>query len=100
MASECAVNLIHPVGDCIKEVVYEIPVACWLRYLRQTVRCFNERILQHLRNIRIKASESQLIRHVIDCSNCYPRCDKCNVPDGVMRTSVPGKRNYAYITVG
>lgn len=71
----------HPVDDCIEGVIYEIPVACGVPYVKRTARCLNERMMDHMRNVRIKALQSQLIGPVIDCINCYPRWNECAVPD-------------------
>lgn len=53
----CGVKRKLQVGDCVKGVVYEISVACGFR-------CFKEEMMEHILNVRIKTSQSQLVRHL------------------------------------
>lgn len=42
----------NPVLECQVGVIYQIPVACKFVYISQTARCFNDRALEHKRNIK------------------------------------------------
>lgn len=60
------------IGDFVNRVVHEISIASRFRYLSQTARCLNRRMTDYVQNVRVKASQPQLVRHFNGGSNSYP----------------------------
>ncbi|CAN7942629.1 unnamed protein product [Ixodes pacificus] len=60
----------EPSVPCKESVVYEIPLTCGFRYVGQTSRCLNDRLLEHKRNVRTHAPNSEIAKHIEECNNC------------------------------
>lgn len=60
--------------DCLEVVIHCVPVACGNVYIEQTSRCINERLTEHRRNIKNKASPSLLVWHCLYCTD-HPVCE-------------------------
>ncbi|XP_072142758.1 uncharacterized protein [Dermacentor andersoni] len=71
----CSIQHQNKFTECRTRVVYRIPLSCGRSYIGQTGRCFNERAMEHCRNLRNKEG-SFLAEHCRDCSNCRPQFDK------------------------
>ena len=56
--------------DCKEGVVYEIPLECGFKYVGQTARCVNDRLVEHKRNVKINAPNSEIAKHISECNDC------------------------------
>ena len=62
----CSKKHVNRFTDCVRNVVYEIPLSCGRCYIGQTGRCFNERAREHRLAVR-----SNLGGHMGDhCKRC------------------------------
>lgn len=61
-----------PVLPCQSNVLYDIPMACGFRYIGQTSRCVNDRIREHIGNVKRSAPNSEIVKHLLECNNCEP----------------------------
>lgn len=64
---------------CQKSVDHEIPLECWFKYLGQTSRCINEKLTEHKRNPRNKASNFELAKHLKQYHACEANWSKTEV---------------------
>lgn len=51
-----------------KAAVYRILFVCGARYIEQTSRCLHYRLPEHKRNVKDKAMQSEVVRHLNACS--------------------------------
>lgn len=54
-------------------VVYQIPIVCGFRYTVQIGRCVNERMKGHKINVKLKASGSDMVKHLRDRNKCFQK---------------------------
>ncbi|MCZ6925265.1 MAG: hypothetical protein O7D30_08145 [Rickettsia endosymbiont of Ixodes persulcatus] len=55
--------------DCKEGVVYKKPLGCGFKCVGQTARCVNDRLVEHKRNVKINAPNSEIAKHISECND-------------------------------
>lgn len=82
--SACKIRHTKALVDCKVGVVYNIPLACGKRYIGQTGRCINERLLEHRRTVTSISGGGHLADHIRRCSY-KPACKAFLEETSVLR---------------
>lgn len=75
----CQITHKEMTVPCKSGVVYSIPMTCGLNYIGQTGRCLNIRLNEHKNNVKNNAPNSEVAKHIDQCSGCVPEWKKSTV---------------------
>lgn len=64
---------------CEEAAVYDMLMVCGFKYVGQSGRCLNDRILEHRKVVASNSPSSEIVKHHDECTNGFPDCTETEV---------------------